>query len=208
MRAQAAADTRRTILDTAMRLFVERGYGQVTVADIADGASVALPTVYASTGGKAAILSTLIDEAMGDPVVEQTLNAMAASRSGEEVIELTAQGVRTDNERYHAIVQIMKTAAAVDATATQILVRSDDVYREALGQVTRRLGSLGRLKAGVTEWQATDILWFYLGREAWHILVADRRWSWDDAAQWLTQQVSAALLDPPEPPTADAPPRS
>jgi AcrR family transcriptional regulator len=35
MRAQAALDPRTTILDAAMRLFLEYGYGQVTVADIA-----------------------------------------------------------------------------------------------------------------------------------------------------------------------------
>jgi hypothetical protein len=44
--------------------------------------------------------------------------------------------------------------------------------------------------------RATDILWFYLGHEAWHLLVADRGWSWDDAEGWLAGQVSTALLDP------------
>ena len=45
---------------------------------------------------------------------------------------------------------------------------------------------------------ATDILWFYLGREAWHVLVAERQWSWDTAEQWLTARASEALIEAPE----------
>jgi AcrR family transcriptional regulator len=198
VRLQAAADTRKAILDTAMRLFLQRGYGKVTVSDIAEGASVALPTVYASTGGKAAILSTLIDEAMGDPIVDQTLAAVAASRSADEVIELTARGVRADNERYHAIVQVMKTAATVDSTAREILLRSDEAYRQALSHTALRLRSLRRLRRGLNERRATDILWFYLGREAWHVLVTERQWSWDTAERWLSARASEALIEPPE----------
>jgi hypothetical protein len=41
--------------------------------------------------------------------------------------------------------------------------------------------------------RATDILWFYFGHRSWHLL-AERRWSWDDAEQWLVEQASAALL--------------
>ena len=132
-RAQAAADTRATILATAMRLFLEHGYGKVTVADIASDASLAVPTVYASVGGKSAVLATLIDEAMRDPVVGETLSAIRKCGSPHDVIGVTAHGVRVDNERYHDIVQVMTTAAAIDDAATEILMRSDYGYRQALG---------------------------------------------------------------------------
>jgi AcrR family transcriptional regulator len=194
LRAKAAADTRRTILETAMRLFVEHGYGKVTVNDIAAEAALAAATVYASAGGKAAILATLIEEAMGDPIVEETLSAVRKSRSGEEVLRAAAHGVRVDNERYHDIVEVMKNAAAVDAAATDILQRSDTGYRQALGVIARRLRTLKALKAGVNEGRAIDILWFFFGHEAWHLLTADRRWSWDEAERWLMEQACNALL--------------
>lgn len=197
VRAQAASDTRRKILDTAMRLFLERGYGKVTVGDIAANASLALPTVYASTGGKAAILGALIDEAMRDPIVEETLSAVRKSKSGDQVLRITAHGTRVDNERYHDIVEVMKYAAAVDETAADILQQSDAGYRQALGQIARRLRALEALPAGVTETRATDVLWFYFGHEAWHLLVADRGWQWEDAEQWLRAQATSAILVPP-----------
>jgi AcrR family transcriptional regulator len=195
LRVQGAADTRASILATAMRLFLDHGYGKVTVADIAREANLALPTVYASTGGKSAILSTLIDEAMRDPVVDQTLSAIRESRSPHDVIRVTAHGVRVDNERYHDIVQVMTTAATIDEAAADILVRSDDGYRQALGHAARRLKQLHALKRGLTKQLAIDILWFHFGHQAWHLFVHDQHWSWDDTERWLSEQAFAALIE-------------
>jgi AcrR family transcriptional regulator len=195
-RAQAAADTRAAILAAAMRLFVERGYGRVTVGDIAREASTAVPTVYASTGGKSAILATLIDQGMRDPVVEETLAAIRGSRTPREVIEVTAHGTRVDNQRHFDLIQVMVAAAAVDETATATLARSDRLYWRTLARTSERLRELDALKPGLTPHRATDVLWFYLGHRAWRLLVSERRWSWDDAERWLSEQAATALLDP------------
>jgi hypothetical protein len=70
------------------------------------------------------------------------------------------------------------------------------VNRQALAHVARRVRDLNALKPGLSVRRATDILWFYLGREAWHLLVSGRRWSWDDAERWLREQTCTALIDP------------
>jgi len=192
-RAQAASDTRAKILDSAMRLFLQSGYGKVTVGDIAHEANVAVPTVYASTGGKSAILATLIDEAMRDPVVDATLAAVRRCHTADDAIRTLAHGVRVDNERYHNMIEVMKTAAAIDDSATSILERSDRIYQRALGQVVPRLRELDGLQPGLSTQQAVDILWFYLGHHAWHLLATQRHWSWDTAEQWLADQATTAL---------------
>jgi AcrR family transcriptional regulator len=196
MRANAAAQTRTAILAAAMRMFVTRGYGKVTVNDIALEANVAVPTVYASAGGKSAILSTLVDEAMADSVVQETHAAIRKSQCANEVIAATAHGTRVDNQRHHDIVQVMAAAAVLDDGATEILMRSDQQYREALGHAARRLKRLRALRKGLSEKRAVDVLWFYFGRDAWHLLVYDRDWSWDEAESWLTAQACGALTDP------------
>ena len=192
-RAQAANDTRATILNTAMRLFLENGYGKVTVSDIAREAGVAVPTIYASAGGKSAILAILIDEAIRDPVVDATLAAVRAHHNPRDVVSVTAHGTRADNEYYHDIVQVMKAAAALDASAADIIGRSDNLYRQALAEVARRLADVDALGPDTSQERALDILWFYFGREAWHLLVFDRQWSWDEAEQWLSDQAFTAL---------------
>ncbi|QLL07635.1 TetR/AcrR family transcriptional regulator [Mycobacterium vicinigordonae] len=195
LRAQAASQTRTTILDAAMRLFLERGYGKVTINDIAQQAGLATPTVYASTGGKAAILSTLIGERQyGDPVVESTLEVIRKSHTSEEVVAAIASGTRVNNQRFHDISQVMVTAAAVDDAAAEILQRSDEWYRGVLSQGARRMKSLRGLHKGIGEKRATDILWYFFGRQSWHLLVYDLRWSWDATESFLNAQAATALI--------------
>ncbi|MGP4087048.1 TetR/AcrR family transcriptional regulator [Streptomyces sp. KR55] len=193
-RAKAAAETRRAILDAANRLFVEHGYGRVTVADIAREAEAAVPTVYASTGGKAAILALLIDEGVADPIVEHTLAAVRTSADPRDAITVTVHGVRVDNERHFDLLHVLTTAAALDETAKETLTRADSTYRDALAVVAGRLQDLNALRPGLGRDRATDILWFFLGHHSWRLCVADRGWSWNHTEKWLGEQVSTALL--------------
>jgi AcrR family transcriptional regulator len=195
-RAQAAADTRAAILDAAMRLFCEHGYGKVTVQDIARAASIAVPTVYASTGGKAAILGTLIEDAMGDPVVAETISAVDECADAREAIRVLVHGVRVDNERYHRIVAVMKDAATLDDTAAGVLARSDELYRRYLWQSVDHIRKAGTLRPGLTPERAADIAWYYLGHQSWSLLALSRQWPWDDAELWVAGQLTAALLGP------------
>jgi len=54
--ARRKAATRRAILEAAERLFTERGYTETTMEDIADGADVAIRTIYLHFDGKPTIL--------------------------------------------------------------------------------------------------------------------------------------------------------
>ena len=55
------AATHRRIYDEAMRLFLERGYDDVSVADIAAAAGVSVPTFYAHFGNKENVILPLPD---------------------------------------------------------------------------------------------------------------------------------------------------
>ncbi|MDR2983568.1 MAG: TetR/AcrR family transcriptional regulator [Nocardiopsaceae bacterium] len=195
-RARAASETRAAILAAAMRLFLSRGYGGVTVADIAREAGVAVPTVYASASGKSAILAALIDEQMRDPAGAAALSAVGERQNPRDVVQVTVHGVRVNNERYHDMIQVMIAAGTLDETASDTLAMSDRRVRRALARTAQRLRDLHALRPGMSPGKATDVLWFYLGHQAWHVLVADRQWSWDEAEEWLADQASAALLDP------------
>jgi AcrR family transcriptional regulator len=193
-RAQAASGTRAAILAAALRLFRDHGYGMVTVQDIAREASAAVPTVYASTGGKAAILGILIDEAMQVSVAEANLAAVDECEDPHGAIRTLVHGTRVDNERHHDIVKVMRDAAAVEQTAADILARSDGIYRGYLARAMDRIGETGALKPGLTRPRAVDIAWFYLGHESWHALAVARQWGWEETELWLADQLTAALL--------------
>ena len=56
-----ARDTRRSILDAALELFVATGYSATTIQGIAERAGVAVQTVYAVFGTKRELLRELIE---------------------------------------------------------------------------------------------------------------------------------------------------
>ena len=54
----ALATRRETLLATALDLFIEHGYANVSLAAIANAAHVAVRTIYVKFGGKAGLLAT------------------------------------------------------------------------------------------------------------------------------------------------------
>ncbi len=63
MQRQARSEqSRRQVLDAALRLFSRQGYRATTVRDIADGAGVSTGNVYHHFEDKEAIFRTLLDE--------------------------------------------------------------------------------------------------------------------------------------------------
>src|SRR4051794_11157335 len=63
-RAESAATTRLAIIEAAARLFVEHGYGAVSIDDVARAAEGARATVFNAVGGKAALLRAAYDVAI------------------------------------------------------------------------------------------------------------------------------------------------
>jgi AcrR family transcriptional regulator len=61
LRAGQAQQTRRRVLESARRLFVEHGYNGTTVAAVADHAGVSPDTIYLSVGGKRGLLEGVME---------------------------------------------------------------------------------------------------------------------------------------------------
>src|SRR5262245_62208584 len=61
LRADQAQQTRRRVLESALQLFVDRGYAGTTVAAVADHAGVSPETIYLSLGGKRGLLEGVMD---------------------------------------------------------------------------------------------------------------------------------------------------
>jgi len=193
-REDAAAATRAAILSHARELFLSRGYGATTVPEIARAARVAPQTVYASAGGKAALFAELLRPAINDPAAAEAMTAALQATDPEHVLELCAAAARCGQERYWDIVSGLMRRPPEDELARQAIANVTDKCMAALTVIAQRLNDLGALQPGTGPTRAADLLWFYFGPNAWYSLVADRGWTFDQAAQWLLQAARHDLL--------------
>ena len=193
-REDAAAATRAAILHHARELFLARGYAGTTVPEIAQAARVAPQTVYASTGGKAAMFAELLKPAINDPVAAQAMTAALRTDDPASVMALCAAAARSGQERYWDIVYGLMRRPPEDALAQQAIGNVAAKCLEALTGIAQRLADLDALKSGISLAQAVDTLWFYFGQNAWCSLVGERGWTFDQAEEWLRAAASRDLL--------------
>ena len=170
------------------------GYAATTVPQIARAAQVAVPTVYASTGGKAEILATLLEPLTNHPAAGETLSAVAACEDPVEVVRLTGEGARLTHERHSNLAFGLYPQSQAEPATARLRAEIVRAYQDALAVPADRLADLGALRPGLTRDDALDVLWFYLGHGAWNALVMDRGWTLRRARDWLTAAALAALL--------------
>lgn len=150
LRARKHRRTREAIRDAALRLFVERGYDDTSVEEIAGAADVAPRTFYRYFASKEAVI-------FDDPDAEETLRrVLAHPRPGEGDAELIARAVLeamlSNEERVKRARRIIDATPALRARALQRVEQTADLIAENLPSAAARAGSAGvaaRLRARV-----------------------------------------------------------
>lgn len=194
LRDQQGALTRRTILDAARRLFVERGYAATPIRLLAQAAGVSPQTIYATYGSKAGVLAglpDLIDEEAGviDLFAERWRTAEPAALVG-----LLARIARQIQERSGDVVRVLRSARGDPDIAATL---AESVRRERLGvrAFIERVAAREALADGLTVDRATDVAVALMSPELCQSLVHQSSWSFDEYQDWLASMLRAALLD-------------
>ncbi|MET9122335.1 TetR/AcrR family transcriptional regulator [Streptomyces sp. NPDC004528] len=194
LREQAAARTRAVILRCAAELFAGRGYGRVTVADIAGAAGVAAKTVFASVGSKSDILDRIVDQGVADSGYEQAMRQVLALRTPGEVLVALARGTRLGNEEQFTVHEAILKALPVHENGEALWERATADYRLALGAAARHLHTLDP-PPPVSVDETAGLLWFWFGPTGWRTLVVENGWSWDRAED-VVRRIAVATLCP------------
>ncbi|MGW3156503.1 TetR/AcrR family transcriptional regulator [Streptomyces sp. NPDC001089] len=192
LREQAAARTRALILRCAAELFAGRGYGRVTVADIAAAAGVAAKTVFASVGSKSDILDRIVDQGVADSGYEQAMRQVLALWNPEEVLAALARGTRLGNEEQFTVHEAILKALPVHENGEALWERATADYRLALGAAARHLHTLDPPPSGPVD-ETAGLLWFWFGPTGWRTLVVENGWSWDRAEDVLRRIAVSSL---------------
>lgn len=199
-RAERAAATRRAVLDAARAVFVGKGYGAATVAEIAGRAGVSVDTVYASVGRKPALLRELVETALSGADVavpgarREYVARMRAAPTAAEKLTIYARAVTAINERLAAVFLALRDAAVSDPDCARLWDEISDRRARNMRLLAADLRGTGELRADLTDDQVADVVWSMNSAEYWDLLVGRRGWSPDRFADWLTDSWTRMLL--------------
>jgi AcrR family transcriptional regulator len=189
-RRRAQADeTRSAIVRAARDLFIERGYGTTTLADVARAAGVAVDTIYASVGTKAELLHKAWDLTVGGDEQDVVLHERPEVQAIRNEPDLTRRfmlhaALSTQTAQRIAPFQLMvQSAAGADPTAAAMLEEMGRQRLVGIGVMAADAAKTGQLS--VSEQECRDILWAMTDGTLWYRLVHERGWSNDRYAEWL-----------------------
>jgi AcrR family transcriptional regulator len=200
-RRRAQADeTRRQVVETAFRLFRERGYAGATIEAIAQEAGVAPETIYAVFGNKRTILMRLVEISVGGddeaipllqrPGPQKALHELDPQRQ----LQLFAQDIEGILQRVAPIFEIMRLAAKTEPDIADLLNNLLEERLENLGLFVRSLSAHTPLREGLDEAHAAEIVWTITSPEVFNLLIVGRGWSREQYIRWLADTINRLLL--------------
>ena len=199
-RREQAAATRAEILRAAEELFAAQGYAATTMAAIAAAAGVSLKTVYVAFETKGGVLRALWNVRLrGDddeaPIAERRpyLEVLEEPDPVRQ-LELNARNSRAGKTRLGAVIEVIRSAAAVDPDIAALWARIGAEYLANQRAIVERIAQKGALRPGLDVDRAADILWTINHPTLWQLLVGER--GWDPAAyeRWSAGAARSELL--------------
>jgi AcrR family transcriptional regulator len=192
LRARQAAETRRSIVAAALRLFGTRGWAATTLPMIAAEAGTSVDTIYASFGTKSNLMMAVVEVAIvGDDGEAAMVDRPEFTRFAEGTV---AERIRTGIhytvavfERSVPILKALREAAASDVAARDRLTRYDQDRRDLTAA-----GLALILGAEPTD-DVVDAVWALVSPEVFTHLTEGRGWSVEETESWLAEMGTAAL---------------
>ena len=198
VREEQAARTRARILDAAAELVLERGYARTTVQDLADRAGVARDTVHAIFGGKARVLTALIDTRLvpdgGVANVTETpvAQAIKADVDPRQQIVRFAAWIAGMSTRLRPVFEILRTASAVEPEMAAVFAEMDRFRLKNMQTYARWFAARGPLR--VSTKRAAEIIWAVASPDVARMLCDELGWSEAEHARWLADTLTRSLL--------------
>ncbi len=198
-RAARARETRRRIIDAALRLFVDEGYMATTMSAIAQDAGVAVQTLYLAFGSKASILSAALDVAIvGDdapvPLIERPwVQELRVEEDGRRAVAILCRE-NTELFRRVAPLHVAIRAATGDADVARLLEQDQQSRYITQREFVAILAGKPGFNTELGEERATDIVYGLLSEAVYLLFCGDRGWSVDDWSAWVTATLSSQLF--------------
>ena len=192
LRQRQSQATRSLIVETARALFLERGYTNTTIENIADQAGVAASTIYAIFSSKRGILSAIREPWHSQTQIREFLASDQHDVEPAIRLERLAQATRLQWEAGMEVIAIYRSAAAADREAAAELTLALEGRRKGLDAFSRSLEPY--LRPGLDGQQASDILRTLCQAEVYEELVKRSGWMPEAYTTWLAAALKRELL--------------
>jgi len=192
-RADAAAETRRRILDAAMERLRSAPTEPLSVDRVARDAGVARSTVYLVFGSRAGLF-----EAIGEDLLERTgFQRIVDAVRLPDPRDAVREGLRAAVDVYAAEREVSRTVYAMWALEPDAVRGAFEVVERgrAEGQLrlAQRLHDGGHLRPGLTVEAAADLLWVVTSFDTFDQLFTGRGLSKEQVAERLVALAEGAL---------------
>jgi AcrR family transcriptional regulator len=200
-RTASALATRQAILDSARRIFLERGYAATTMPAIARDAGTALDTVYATVGKKPALFRLLVESAISGASeavpteAREFVRAIRAAPSAAEKLRIYAATLHEIQPRLAPLFRVLQAAAPLDPDLKALWDEIAERRAANMLLLARDVQSAGRLRGGLSVSKVADIIWSMNSPEFYLLLVEQRGWSPGEYEKWLGDAWIRLLLE-------------
>jgi AcrR family transcriptional regulator len=201
LREASARATRDAIIGAATRLFVEQGYAATSVDAIAEAAGVSRATVFATFGGKAALLNAAYDVALvGDdePIAlpdRPRSKEVQAEPDAARLVEGYAEILTDISGRLAPIYEAVRGAASADPEAREVWEKIQAERRIGGTNVVKLITARKALRKHLDREAAGDLVWVLNDPGLYFMLVHRRRWSPARFQSWLAETLKTQLLE-------------
>lgn len=194
LRAEAAAETRRRILDAAHSLLRKAPAKPVSVDEVAQNAGVARSTVYSIFDSRAGLFDALAAEVWDRAGYPRLLEAVRVDNALESLRGGLITGVEifaADRDLFRALFSMEQ----LDPDAVGGAIRRIEEQRASgMAWAARRLRLQGKLRPDVSESQAAHIIWLLASFDAFDLLYTGRGLSAKKTGEILVGMAERAVL--------------
>ncbi len=193
-RLAKVAQTRERILAVAKTLFAKHGIDNVTIDQLATGAEVSAPTVFAQFQSKQGILRALANDTLFDDRYETLVRKAQSITEPVERLAVVAAIARNTYDVEKSKMGLLRGASAFSPELKE-LEREGEQRRYHRQESTIRLFIDNHaLAPGLDRARARDVLWALTSRDIYRMLVVEKGWSSDAYEQWLADTLRNALV--------------
>ncbi|HCK66411.1 MAG TPA: hypothetical protein DHW49_09100 [Anaerolineae bacterium] len=200
-RKAQALETHQQILVSAENLFINKGYSGTSIEAIAQKASVAPETIYATFKNKKTILSKLIKTSiLGDddnpvPVMlREQIREVAQETNQKRQIQMFAKRIHLLMSHVAQLLEVMKSASKTESEIKRLSKKYIDGRFQGMGFFIDCVMANGNLRKNLDKLTATETVWLLTSAEVYNLLIVERGWSGEEYETWLSQTLTDFLL--------------